>query len=98
MQGCGGRRRIAVLGVLLLLLEYGVQCLPQTLQVARNGPSRCTGKAQSLVRQAGRKAAILGRPAVVGRITAWMFLTRTPGARNVTKYVLIRRLQVGEPR
>ena len=25
------------------LLEYGVQCLPRTLQNARSGPSRCTG-------------------------------------------------------
>ena len=48
MQGCGGRRRIACWASVLLLLEYGVQCLPLTLQIARSGPSRCIGNAQRL--------------------------------------------------
>jgi hypothetical protein len=46
MQGCGGRRRIALDGRPGALLEYGVQCLPLTLQIARSGPNTYTRQAQ----------------------------------------------------
>jgi hypothetical protein len=49
MQGCGGRRRICSMGVLMLLLEYGVHCLPLDFQFARNGPSKLAGSADQLI-------------------------------------------------
>ena len=50
------------------LLEYGVQCLPRTLQNARSGPSRCTGTLRVYLIKILPEAAILGRTDVIGRI------------------------------